>query len=225
MLILFLVFGSSFTVYVPAIMTLVALITLFDGFTRILLLFGIESEHSPAPCKCSRKGIPSPEEDEKLRAGQSLIMNELKKNAFKSNEDHSTHSENISPMINQTPIIINNLTITNRHPSSYSTIHSSRDIHDDDDLDDDDEIVDIELNSLEQNNKKYSNKTKSNNQGNNWTNSFYGIITSDKNKDSLDNNSDSNYNPLRGNRNEQPKDIFSIPNDDSDNLYGGRYSD
>lgn len=220
-------------------MTLVALITLFDGFTRIMLLFGIESEHSPAPCKCFRNNIPTPEEEEKLRAGQSLIMNELKKNALKKEDDNSTHNDIISPMINQAPIAINNLTITNRNPSSYLTISSSKEVHDDDDLDDDDDdIVDIELNCSpdQSNNNKYSSNQSQNSNNNKWTKSLYGMVGKlpYENRDNNNkNNNDSDYNPLRGNndnkhnfkRSDKTNDIFSISNEDSENLYGGRYND
>ncbi len=39
-------FGAQFTIYVPIIMIIIALITLFDLLPRILQLFGIESEES-----------------------------------------------------------------------------------------------------------------------------------------------------------------------------------
>jgi hypothetical protein len=44
------VFGTSFTVYVPVIMVLVALVTLFDVFGRVLALLGIESDDCGRCC-------------------------------------------------------------------------------------------------------------------------------------------------------------------------------
>jgi hypothetical protein len=44
------VFGTSFTVYVPIIMVLVALITLFDVFGRTLAFLGIESDDCGKCC-------------------------------------------------------------------------------------------------------------------------------------------------------------------------------
>lgn len=44
------VFGASFTVYVPIIMVLVALISLFDVFSRVLAFLGIESDDGGKCC-------------------------------------------------------------------------------------------------------------------------------------------------------------------------------
>ena len=38
------VFGTSFTVYMPIIMIVVALMTLFNVFTRLFRLIGVEGE-------------------------------------------------------------------------------------------------------------------------------------------------------------------------------------
>mmetsp|Transcript_5899 Transcript_5899/g.13016 ORF Transcript_5899/g.13016 Transcript_5899/m.13016 type:complete len:780 (-) Transcript_5899:165-2504(-) len=76
------VFGTSFAVYIPLIMLLVALLTLFDGYGRIVKLLGVEMEDSPSrgnglSCLCG----PDPDDpqlEEQLRTGKLIITNELK---------------------------------------------------------------------------------------------------------------------------------------------------
>lgn len=89
------VFGTSFTVYVPILMSIIALITLFDGFSRICRMLGIESEdtwlliaNEHKPSVSQRHGqspqLTEEQEDsrkellEKLQAGQAIVNNELK---------------------------------------------------------------------------------------------------------------------------------------------------
>jgi nitrogen fixation/metabolism regulation signal transduction histidine kinase len=74
------VFGNSFTVYVPIIMSVVALITLFDGLSRILKLFGIETEDS-VQSVCLFSNTLSEEDEEKIKNGTAIILAELKQEA------------------------------------------------------------------------------------------------------------------------------------------------
>eukprot|EP01036_Dinobryon_divergens_P028351 gene28351-37283_t len=74
------VFGASFTVYVPIVMVLVALITLFDGLPRILKLIGVETEDSPtlSGCWATKNGLLAVEDEERIRLGKAVIMSEIK---------------------------------------------------------------------------------------------------------------------------------------------------
>lgn len=88
------VFGTSFTTYVPIVMTLVALVTLFDGFARVLKMMGVETEDSLTPTTgfCGffkRRGgnvIGEDEMDtellEKCKSGKMIIANELRQLAI-----------------------------------------------------------------------------------------------------------------------------------------------
>lgn len=60
-------------------MVIVALITFFNGFSRLLALFGIESEETGGGLCCGKRGENSPEVEEKLRAGQAIVAAELKR--------------------------------------------------------------------------------------------------------------------------------------------------
>ena len=73
-------FGASFTVYVPIVMVLVALITLFDGLPRILKLIGVETEDSPglSGCWATKNGLLAVEDEERIRLGKAVIMSEIK---------------------------------------------------------------------------------------------------------------------------------------------------
>lgn len=88
------VFGASFNIYIPLVMLLIALITLFDGYSRIIKLLGVEMEDNVTSYKgftldsllwCLRRGgnqstvESDPELEEKLRLGKIIIMKELKR--------------------------------------------------------------------------------------------------------------------------------------------------
>ncbi len=126
------VFGTSFTTYVPIIMIIIALITLFDGFARILKLLGVETEDvvSPANGFC---GFFKRQEDEmdaelleKCKNGKMIIANELrqvaiahealKKNraAFESRRDQS-----------EAEVQVANLSSKSKFPQSSSNSASS----------------------------------------------------------------------------------------------------
>lgn len=78
------VFGTSFTVYVPVLIVLISIITLFNGFSKILKYLGVEIE-SDSPLCCSSSNRSS-EDKEKIEIGKRLItlamrQRELKKQA------------------------------------------------------------------------------------------------------------------------------------------------
>ena len=80
--------------YVPLVMVIVALMTLFDGLPRLLKLIGVETEDSPAlsACSClwaSKDGLLAVEDEEKIRLGKSIITSEIKhgENNFQSNNN------------------------------------------------------------------------------------------------------------------------------------------
>jgi hypothetical protein len=80
------VFGTSFTVYVPIVMTLVALMTVFDVYARVLKVVGIESDDAIRNnnCLCTfwwskRAMVPLNEEDlERFESGKKLVASALR---------------------------------------------------------------------------------------------------------------------------------------------------
>lgn len=81
------VFGTSFAVYIPLIMLIVALLTLFDGFGRIVKVLGIEWEdagsdsHNGLSCTCRNRDQEialDPQLQEKIRTGKLIVSNEIK---------------------------------------------------------------------------------------------------------------------------------------------------
>lgn len=81
------VFGTSFAVYIPLIMLVVALLTLFDGYRRIVQVLGIEWEDSTSlnseACSFSMKdrnaeAALDPQLQEKVRTGKLIVTNEIK---------------------------------------------------------------------------------------------------------------------------------------------------
>jgi hypothetical protein len=81
------VFGTSFQVYVPIFMVIVAIFTMFNLFTRILAIFGVESDEPTSGFCCfrfSRQGhtLLSEEDMERYETGKKLIMNELRSPAI-----------------------------------------------------------------------------------------------------------------------------------------------
>jgi hypothetical protein len=88
------VFGTSFTVYVPLVMILVAFITMVNGYARILRVIGIESDDSYRQSNvsslfccfncCIGRSRPVPlndEESERYEAGKKFVAIELKAQA------------------------------------------------------------------------------------------------------------------------------------------------
>ena len=78
------VFGTSFQVYVPLLMILVAIITFFDGFAQLLKLVGVESEESFVPIRqrCSfsfrADNNLTAEDQQRYDDGKRLIGRQLK---------------------------------------------------------------------------------------------------------------------------------------------------
>jgi hypothetical protein len=98
------VFGASFVIYVPIVMIVVALVTLFNGFTRIMRLIGVESDDAGGSCisclcSCIRPGraVAMSEEDaERFEAGKKLVASELRlaAQAALNRSDRSSNREN-----------------------------------------------------------------------------------------------------------------------------------
>mmetsp|Transcript_12215 Transcript_12215/g.18316 ORF Transcript_12215/g.18316 Transcript_12215/m.18316 type:complete len:780 (+) Transcript_12215:39-2378(+) len=111
------VFGASFTVYVPLIMVLVALITLFDGLARLLKFIGVETEDSLDlnGCCCSgvtKQGLLSVEDEEKIRLGKSIITSEIKQEAINLlhwQSSSSSSSRNKDIIMNRPPVTSNKI--------------------------------------------------------------------------------------------------------------------
>lgn len=75
------VFGTSVTVYVPIIMTFVAILTFFNFYGRLLKMFGVESEDtiSGGDMCCSKTHSEiSLDDQEALEAGKKLVHNALR---------------------------------------------------------------------------------------------------------------------------------------------------
>lgn len=86
------VFGKSVTVYVPIIMILVALITLFNGYGRLIKYIGMETEDSlvtGAGIFCA--SVLSEDDVAQLEAGKRLISSATRGMGF-SSENGAVHS-------------------------------------------------------------------------------------------------------------------------------------
>ena len=94
----------------------------------------------------------------------------------------------------------------------------------------DDEVIDIDFNTMNKSESFHKVENNNNNNTNNtsiWNNGLYGIRNNNKSKDKYNNNTkESDYDRLGTDNNKvQKTDIFSLSNEDSDNLYSGRYND
>lgn len=78
------VFGTSVTVYMPIMMIIVAALTFFNFFGRLLRVIGVESEESALGSvfycigASGRTAVLSEEDTERLDAGKKLVCTELK---------------------------------------------------------------------------------------------------------------------------------------------------
>ena len=84
------VFGTSFQVYIPIVMILVALMTILNVHARVLRLIGVESDDSFVQmggfnftlkcCNCNtRTKVALSDEDlERYEAGKKLVSGELR---------------------------------------------------------------------------------------------------------------------------------------------------
>lgn len=96
------VFGTSFNVYVPLTMILVALITFFNGYARLWRLVGVESEevHSSQVCCCGEPGELSQDETAQINAGKVLVQGERRRQekGSRSNYDAKSKDKPLSSM-------------------------------------------------------------------------------------------------------------------------------
>jgi hypothetical protein len=96
------VFGSSFLVYVPIIIILVSLVTLFNGFARLSRLFGIETEELSSSKIFFCQKVEVLEEDrEQYNAGTSVVFTELKR--LNPDMDDSNRSTNSTSRLTKDP--------------------------------------------------------------------------------------------------------------------------
>lgn len=101
------VFGTSFQVYIPLFMIIVAVMTIFQVFARLLVLVGVESEDAAIIrcCGLTAKTEPggalvlSEDEREKYELGKKLIASELRQRAvmhssLATHKSHEAHRNN-----------------------------------------------------------------------------------------------------------------------------------
>jgi len=155
------VFGTSFAVYIPLIMLIVALLTLFDGFGRIVKVLGIEWEdassdsHNGLSCTCRNRDQEialDPQLQEKIRTGKLIVSNEVKqrrandlmsdsrsgRTANGSNNDLShtkPHMMRIGAPTNSTLMTEALISSNATYNPTYRNIVASADIENDQDLD------------------------------------------------------------------------------------------
>lgn len=72
------VFGTSFTVYVPIVMVIVSLVTLFNGYGYCLKLAGVDAEDSQsiATCCYGAAALLDPDDEDRLSTGKRLVKAE-----------------------------------------------------------------------------------------------------------------------------------------------------
>ena len=109
------VFGTSFAVYIPLIMIIVALLTFFDGFSRLIALIGIEWEDNTSSSSTSgstmccntsstaeNENTMNPVLLEKIRTGKLIVGNELKQRQIAAQTSSNSSTTNITSNINNT---------------------------------------------------------------------------------------------------------------------------
>ena len=99
-------FGTSFTVYTPVIMIIIALMTLFNVYGRVLRMFGFDSEEligAALPCFSNGKIELSEEDKEVAEAGKKLvdaqIRREVKSSALQSRSPASRNESDKESLI------------------------------------------------------------------------------------------------------------------------------
>lgn len=108
------VFGTSFAVYIPLIMILMALLTLFDGYGRLVKVLGIEwedttSQYDGITCSCKnsqdQETALDPAVQERIRTGKLVVANELKQRRAAAETNISSSSSSrmgtLSPAVPQ----------------------------------------------------------------------------------------------------------------------------
>lgn len=166
------VFGTSFTVYVPILMIIVALITLFDLFARILQLVGIESEESSVrPFSMFFKTNDSSDEMdaellEKYKTGKAIIDSEIRQltnqhEQLKKNRERnsvgsvsSTHSQDEGSSHQPFKILAPSKDQMKSMISTHSFGSGSR--HSRDERDEDLDEVDLEFNNIHTKRNSYT---------------------------------------------------------------------
>lgn len=245
------VFGTSFAVYIPLIMLIVALLTLFDGFGRMVKILGIEREdassdnHNGLSCTCRNRDKEmelDPQVQEKIRTGKLIVSNEIKQrrandilsgaNRATQGSDLSSKKSNImrigapsSTHLKMTEALIPSNATYN---PTYRNIVASADTD-----------LDLEL-DLSDHQLGFAGANNSNMRG-----SSYGRTTGDRSvemnrpgvnaADTAARNSLFGYTSSPSRSSTSPTgtttsrrsttDFFSINNDEAVNPYAGRYSD
>lgn len=250
-------FGTNFSTYVPLTMIVIALLTFFDSFERVVKFLGIEMEESVAMygavwcCgKYDTAGM-NPEMQEKIKTGKILVANEIK-HRLASHPSSSTVDSDAAGTSG-------NSSSTNLHRKGGSsssmilqrfTQNNSTDLHDLTARIDDDDDVDVTIGK-----STYTEGSDASSAGAGFTvglSSIQGFARSlfspygklpvqsnHSNHGIISNNGSSSTGipdsavghtaiPQQQHRTTaQPPaaDLFALSNDDSSNLYGGRYSD
>jgi hypothetical protein len=85
------VFGSSFLIYVPIIMIIVSLLTLFNGYAKLFRFFGVETEEASTSHIFSCKKLELVDEElEQYNSGKAIVSSEMKRlNQLDSQQDIS----------------------------------------------------------------------------------------------------------------------------------------
>ncbi len=130
------VFGASFMIYVPIIMIIVALITLFDGFSKLLSFLRIESDDSG---NCCRRGPLSEEEEARLKSGTAIIASELRQASVRHQELVSKLAQNKQTDSSHGGGVVTTPVGKHRTPSSYVNLKTAPEDEEDDEEDDEHE--------------------------------------------------------------------------------------
>lgn len=105
------VFGTSFLIYVPLITIIISLITLFNGYSRICQVFGIEAQDlSSSGIYVCQKLQLSDEDVELYNSGKKIVMSELKR---------------LKSLNNQSDNVVD---LHNDRMHSHSSLHSTNNV-------------------------------------------------------------------------------------------------
>lgn len=244
------VFGTSFAVYIPLIMLIVALLTLFDGYGRLVKMLGIEWEeatsdgHNGLSCTCRDRDKDielDPQLQERIRTGKLIVSNETKQRRAAEELSSGARAKNAELGANRPGVMrigVPDLHTMPRMTESFMPSHARyRNVETTPDTD-----TDLEL-DLSDHHAGYGrsgqagrgslelSKASSNASSvDAMKNALFGGFSGGTVKSGGYSNVPqqlSTTNPMGGGGSGRKvnTDLFSIDNTDQDNIYGGRYSD
>lgn len=213
------VFGTSFSVYIPILMIIVALMTVLNVYAHLMRIVGIESEDSIQITNifsfvCWKKGTMVPlndEELEKYEAGKKLVANEIRTRTQSCTSTSTPSVSSTHSRSNSNSNIVDDYNIENIKRNFKNS--NKEDIN--------------KVNSQIPFNFSNYNKiiTNNNNINNSTNNSTSGRMNNKLNDEANNNSNKSRSINTKNNENKSSMDNFGLDEDEEEQpYYGGRYT-